>query len=119
MISPASPLPRARKATMHTSEIALTAQQLQGYAGDYWSEELGVTYRLAVAEGRMKVVVLEDSSGSPRVNNFSAEALRATGPDEFEVGKTGVTLHFDHAGEGATGFTLDAGRTKGITFRRR
>jgi hypothetical protein len=101
------------------SEITLTAQQLQNYAGDYWSEELGVTYRLAVAEGRMKVVALRDGSGSPRVNNFSAEALRATGTDEFEAGKTGMTLHFGRSGESASGFTLDAGRTKGITFQRR
>jgi len=101
------------------SEITLTAQQLQSYAGDYWSEELGVTYRLAAAEGRMKAVALRDGSGSPRVNNFSAEAMRATGTDEFEVGKTGVTLHFGRAGEGASGFTLDAGRTKGIAFQRR
>jgi hypothetical protein len=53
------------------------------------------------------------------VNNFSAEAMRATGTDEFEVGKSGVTLHFGRAGEGASGFTLDAGRTKGIAFQRR
>jgi CubicO group peptidase (beta-lactamase class C family) len=101
------------------SEITLTAQQLQSYAGEYWSEELGVTYRLASAEGRMKVVAMRDGSGSPRVNNFSAEALRATGTDEFEAGKTGVTLHFGRGGESASGFTLDAGRTKGITFQRR
>src|ERR1700726_539118 len=55
------------------SEISLTAQQLQSYAGDYWSEELGVTYRLAVVEGRIKVVAAQDGSGSPRTNNFSAE----------------------------------------------
>jgi CubicO group peptidase (beta-lactamase class C family) len=101
------------------SEITLTTQQLQSYAGEYWSEELGVTYRLAVAEGRMKVVAMRDGSGSPRVNNFSAGALRATGTDEFEAGKTGVTLHFGRGGESVSGFTLDAGRTKGITFQRR
>jgi CubicO group peptidase (beta-lactamase class C family) len=101
------------------SEVSLTPQQLQKYAGDYWSEELGVTYRLAVAEGRIKVVAVRDGSGSPRANNFSAEALRSTGTDELEVGKTGVTLHFGHAGERASGFTLDAGRTKGISFQRK
>ena len=101
------------------SEVSLTPQQLQDYAGDYWSEELGVTYRLAVAEGRIKVVAVRDGSGFPRANNFSAEALRSTGTDELEVGKTGVTLHFGHAGERASGFTLDAGRTKGISFQRK
>src|ERR1700676_1331987 len=101
------------------SELSLTAQQLQRYAGDYWSEELGVTYRLAVAEGRIKVLAVQDGSGSPRANNFSAEAMRSTGADELEVGKTGVTLHFVDASGKATRFTLDAGRTKGISFQRK
>src|ERR1700681_740070 len=101
------------------SEVSLTPQQLQKYAGDYWSEELGVTYRLAVAEGRIKVLAVQDGSGSPRANNFSAEAMRSTGADELEVGKTGVTLHFVDASGKATGFTLDAGRTKGISFQRK
>src|SRR5713226_8027182 len=101
------------------TEISLTAQQLQSYAGDYWSEELGVAYRLAVADGRIKVVAMRDGSGSPRVNNFPAELLRSTGTDEFEVGKSGVTLHFNRASPSASGFTLDAGRTKGISFLRK
>ncbi len=101
------------------TEISLSAQQLQSYAGDYWSEELGVAYRLAMADGRIKVVAVRDGSGSPRVNNFPVELLRSTGTDEFEVGKSGVTLHFNHAGPSASGFTLDAGRTKGISFLRK
>jgi CubicO group peptidase (beta-lactamase class C family) len=119
LMKPREPKKPEEAEKKETSEITLTAQQLQSYTGEYWSEELGVTYRLAVAEGRMKVVAMRDGSGSPRANNFSAEAMRATASDEFEVGKTGVTLHFGHAGEGASGFTLDAGRTKGITFQRR
>ena len=101
------------------SEISLNAQQLQSFAGEYWSEELGVSYRLAVAEGRIKVVAVRDGSGSPRVNNFGTEVLRSTGTDELEVGKSGVTLRFDHHGEDSSGFTLDAGRTKGISFQRK
>jgi CubicO group peptidase (beta-lactamase class C family) len=101
------------------SEISLTPQQLQRYAGDYWSEELGVTYRLAVAEGRIKVIAVRDASGSPRVNNFSADVLRPTGTDELQVGKSGVSLRFGRSADGASGFTLDAGRTKGISFQRR
>jgi len=102
------------------SELTLSAQQLQNYVGDYWSEELGVTYRLAVAEGRIKVVAVRDGSGSPRANNFPAEgSLRSTGANEFEAGKSGVTVHFRQAGDAVAGFTLDAGRTKGIVFQRR
>ncbi len=101
------------------SEIALAAEQLKPYAGDYWSEELGVIYRLGLSEGSIKVAAVLDASGAPRVNNFRNE-MRATGADEFEVGKTGVTLHFSRdANQGASAFMLDAGRTKGIVFQRR
>jgi len=101
------------------SEIALAAEQLKPYAGDYWSEELGVIYRLGLSEGSIKVAAVLDASGAPRVNNFRNE-MRATGTDEFEVGKTGVNLHFSRdANRGASAFMLDAGRTKGIVFQRR
>jgi CubicO group peptidase (beta-lactamase class C family) len=102
------------------SEIAVGADELRNYAGDYWSEELGVVYRLGVSDGRIKVLSVLDASGSPRVNNFSADVLRAVGTDQFELGKSGVTLHFQHdAMQPASEFMLDAGRTKGIAFQRK
>jgi hypothetical protein len=40
--------------------------------------------------------------------------------DEFEVSGTPATIHFTRdAGHTITGFTLDAGRTKGMVFMRR
>jgi CubicO group peptidase (beta-lactamase class C family) len=102
------------------SETAVGAAELRNYAGEYWSEELGVTYRLGEADGRIKVLAVVDASGSPRMNSFSSDVLRAVGSDEFEVGKSGVTLHFQRgAKQTASGFRLDAGRTKGIIFQRR
>jgi len=102
------------------SEIALDSNRLRNYSGDYWSEELGVAYRLGVADGRIKVLSVVDASGTPRVDNFSTEVLRAVGAEEFEVGKTRVILHFQRdAKQLASGFTLDAGRTKGIAFQRK
>jgi CubicO group peptidase (beta-lactamase class C family) len=102
------------------TETALSAEQLRNYVGDYWSEELGVVYRLGVTDGRIQVLGIFDASGSPRVNTFSADVLRATGADEFEVGKSGVTLNFQRAGkQPASAFTLDAGRTKRIAFQRK
>jgi hypothetical protein len=63
---------------------------------------------------------VSDASGAPRANNFSADVLRAIGADEFEVGKSRVTLHFQRdAKQLASGFTLDAGRTTGMVFQRR
>jgi CubicO group peptidase (beta-lactamase class C family) len=102
------------------SEVTVSADQLRTYSGEYWSEELGVTYRVGMADGRIKVLSVADASGSPRVNNFSADVLRAVGSDEFEAGKSGVTFHFQRdAQQNASAFTLDAGRTKGITFQRK
>jgi len=102
------------------SEIALDTDQLRNYSGEYWSEELGVVYRLGVTDGRIKVLSVVDASGSRRVNNFSADALRAIGADEFEVGKSRVILRFQRdAKQPASAFALDAGRTKGIAFQRK
>jgi hypothetical protein len=102
------------------TETTIDADKLKNYSGEYWSDELGVAYRLDVADGRIKVLSIVDASGSPRVNNFSGDVLRAVGSDEFEVGKSGVTLHFKHdARQLASAFTLDAGRTLGIVFQRK
>jgi CubicO group peptidase (beta-lactamase class C family) len=102
------------------AEIAVDTDRLRDYSGDYWSEELGATYRLGIADGRIKVLAVSDASGLPRANNFSADVLRAIGTDEFEVGKSRVTLHFQRdAKQLASGFTLDAGRTKGLSFQRK
>jgi CubicO group peptidase (beta-lactamase class C family) len=116
--------PKENKSTESESkeknEIAVDTDQLRNYSGDYWSEELGVAYRLGVTDGRIKVLSVVDASGSPRVNNFAIDALRAIGADEFEVGKSRVILHFQRdAKQPASAFTLDAGRTKGIAFQRK
>ena len=98
---------------------ALTAGQLQTYVGDYWGEELGVAYRLGIADGNLRVAGILDRSGLPRMNHFSPNELRPTGEDQFTVGSRFVTLKFKRDGNGAvSGFELDAGRTTGVTFTR-
>ena len=101
-------------------EIPIAAEELRSYAGDYWSQELGVTYRLNVVDGKIKIVAVLDGSAAPRVNNFTKDALKPTGTREFQVGKSGVTLRFQRSasGGGPTGFALDAGRTKELVFAR-
>jgi CubicO group peptidase (beta-lactamase class C family) len=102
------------------AEVTVSADKLKDFSGEYWSEELGVVYRLGLSDGRIRVLAVADASGSPRVNNFSSDVLRAVGSDEFEAGKTGVVFHFRHDAKGAaSAFTLDAGRTKAITFERK
>ena len=96
-----------------------TPDQLQGYAGNYWSEELGVTYRLGLSGGNIQVAAVLDRSGLPRANNFSAKELRPAGGDRFTMGSESITVVFQRDAQGAaTGFTVDAGRTTGMVFKR-
>jgi len=100
--------------------IKLTEEQLQAYAGDYWSEELGVAYRLGVADGKFKVLKIMDAAGFPRLNGSPQDGLRATGVDEFEAVGTPATIHFKRDDRGGVKrFILDAGRTRGMIFVRR
>jgi CubicO group peptidase (beta-lactamase class C family) len=97
--------------------IKLTEEQIRHYTGDYWSDELGVVYRLGIADGKLKVLKLMDAAGFPRINGSSDDGLRATGMDEFEAAGTPATIHFKRDERGAvTQFILDAGRTRGLIF---
>ncbi len=100
--------------------INLTPEQLQLYAGDYWSEELGVSYRMAIAGSHLKLEAILDAAGLPRQNNLSAQGFRATGSDEFEVSGTPGVLHFKRNDKNTVrGFRLDFGRSEGLDFVRK
>lgn len=100
--------------------FAMTADQLTAYTGDYWSTELGVTYRLGVVESNLKVVALVDGSGTLRTNHLPLKPFSATASDEFTMEKTPIVIHFERdANQAVKGFTLDAGRTRGMIFTRK
>ena len=100
--------------------ISLTPEQLRSYQGDYWSEELGVAYRLGIVDGKLRVIALLDATGSPRTGNLPANALEAAAADEFETNGMRIAIHFQRDQQkDVKGFTLDAGRTRGIIFKRR
>jgi CubicO group peptidase (beta-lactamase class C family) len=106
--------------TLEKKEIPRTAEQLKAYAGDYWSGELGVIYRLAIADGKLKIVGILDGGGSMHASTLPPDGFGATGQDEFRLGKMGITIHFERdATRAVSGFKLDAGRTRGMTFTRR
>ncbi len=101
------------------ADVTLTTEQLQAYTGDYRSDELGVAYRLGIKDGHLKLIAVRDASGLPRANNFLPSELRSAGSDKFKVGVASVTISFQRDAKGTpAGFTLDAGRTTGMTFRR-
>ena len=100
--------------------FALTADQLTAYTGDYWSTELGVAYRLGIVESNLKVVALMDGSGFLRTNHLPLKPLSATASDEFTMEKTPIVIRFERdANQALKGFTLDAGRTRGMFFTRK
>jgi CubicO group peptidase (beta-lactamase class C family) len=100
--------------------ISQTAEQLKSYQGDYWSDELGVTYRLGIADGNLKVVALLDATGSRHTGSLPDNTFEATAPDNFEMNETPITIHFERdQAQRVKGFTMDAGRTRDMIFTRR
>ncbi|MFQ5926283.1 MAG: serine hydrolase domain-containing protein [Terriglobia bacterium] len=88
--------------------VSPTAAELQDYAGEYYSEELDVTYRLAVEDGKLFF----------RHRNAPENALEPTLADEFQV--RGWRVNFLRTREGrVSGFTVNAGRVRNIRFARK
>ena len=107
----AAPSPRLASALSDESEprsVSYAAGRLAELAGDYYSEELDVRYTLAVDSGRLVVHV----AGIPE------RPLVPTADDAFSAGDE-VDIRFRRDGaRKVTGFTVDAGRVRGITFAR-
>src|SRR5580704_14408106 len=120
MMKPKEEKKAAEREKPEKKEIPRTAEQLQIYTGDYWSGELGVTYRLAITDGRLKVAGMLDGGGAMHTSTLPPEGFGATGQDEFSLGKMGITIHFERdSTQAVRGFKLDAGRTLGMVFTRR
>ncbi len=82
-----------------------TPEQLKLYTGDYYSDELQVTFRLALKEGKLHFVH----------KNAPESPLQPTLKDEFNI--RGYRINFFRDEEKKlTGFTLDAGRVKNLRF---
>ncbi len=98
----------------------LTSADLAAFAGEYWSDELRVTYRLAIADGKLTWKSVIGADGLARNGNIPPNELRAVVPDDFQITGTPITVHFTRdAHRTVTGFLLDAGRTRGMIFTRK
>lgn len=101
------------------NSISLTAEQLKRYAGDFWSAELGVGYRLGVVDNGLRIIGLLDGSGALRTNVPLVRVFLATAPEEFTMEKSHIKMNFQlDLNQSLKGFTLDAGRTRGLIFSR-
>ncbi|MFQ6109001.1 MAG: serine hydrolase domain-containing protein [Candidatus Aminicenantales bacterium] len=89
-------------------EVKLSPVQLKEYEGPYFSDELQVTFHLALKKERLHVVH----------RNAPVPPLRPTLRDWFSV--RGWTLHFIRDENGKIiAFTLNAGRVRNLRFERK
>jgi hypothetical protein len=120
MMKPKEEKKPAEREAGEKKEIPLAAEQLRRYTGDYWSSELGVTYRIGIVDGKLRVVGMLDGGGFMHTSTLPPDGFAATGPDEFTLSKMGITIHFERdSNQVMSGFKLDAGRTLGMIFARR
>jgi CubicO group peptidase (beta-lactamase class C family) len=84
-----------------------TVAELRQYAGDYYSEELDVIYRIRV----------EGDSLMLHLGNFIDGSFLVLENSVLRRGS--LTFRFHVSGDEATGFLLDAGRVKNLRFVRR
>jgi CubicO group peptidase (beta-lactamase class C family) len=88
---------------------APSLDQLQEYAGNYYSEELEVTYKLFVKEDKLFF-----QSGYA----IEGSQLEPTLKDEFQVPGANVKFNRDNQGK-ILGFTVDTGRVQNIGFEKK
>lgn len=118
MKEPAEHEKELRNGRKKKDTIAVPADKLAGYAGNFRSEELRATYQFAIEDG--KLVLKNIRSGDGFVQSSANMALRPVGPGSFVVDEEGLEFAFEPGESGkANKFRLDAGRTKGIEFQRK
>jgi CubicO group peptidase (beta-lactamase class C family) len=85
--------------------VTIEPEQLEDFTGDYYSEELDITFKLGVKEERLFFV---HKNAPPR-------PLRLLEPDKFSGGRFEVQFHRD-AEQNVVSFTLSTGRVKNLRF---
>jgi CubicO group peptidase (beta-lactamase class C family) len=85
-----------------------SAEELAGYAGTFFSEELDVTYTLAVEDGHLTL----------KTKRQPARALEPAFDDAFRAPGVGLLRFTRDAGKKVTGFGLSVGRARNLGFTR-
>jgi len=107
-LEPVEAEPRAgQEEAEEEKPFKLSAEQLAAYAGDYYSEELDVTYRLRVDGDTLRL----------SLGNWLDAPLVPSDEDVFRARVLTFRFLRDSA-KGASGFLLDAGRVRNLRFER-
>lgn len=101
------------------AEFTPSPKETKAYAGDYYSEELGVVYRLKIQDGKLSLAAIVQPNGIPRTGLPMPNPLQPTVQDEFELASVGMRADFlKDANNDVIGFDLQEGRAGGILFLR-
>jgi len=97
----------------------VSTAELAACAGDYWSDELQATYRLALYDGKLW---MKDLIGSDRIvhrGTIRSGELHPVFPDEFYLSGGPLIFHFTRDENGnVTGLVLNGITERGILFTR-
>ncbi|MCI0693033.1 beta-lactamase family protein [candidate division KSB1 bacterium] len=91
-----------------SEKLILTNSQLQGFVGDYYSDELEVSCKVSTENGRL-FLQIKNNPKMP-VEPFDKDAFEAAGSKLFFQRSQSSQI---------TGFTVDAGRVKNLKFTKR
>ena len=92
--------------------VSPAAAQLADYAGDYYSEELGVIYRVVLENGKLFI------RHENKYKDLPKQALEPTVRDTFTV--QGINLNFKRDDQNRiNAFTADAGRVRNVRFMKK
>jgi CubicO group peptidase (beta-lactamase class C family) len=98
--------------------VDLATETLGAYSGHFRSEELLATYTIGVKDGKLMLQDIQEGNGF--MHSPQHLTLRAAGLETFEGDEEGLEFVFQRDSNGnVQGFTLDAGRTRGLTFQRK
>jgi hypothetical protein len=100
-------------------EAKPSVADLTAYAGDYWSEELRVTYRLVVKDGKLWLKALIGADGIIHAT-VPFDELRPLLPDEFDLKGAPIVFDFQRNGKRAiTGFKMNAFQVRRVCSSQR
>ena len=94
-------------------ELDPSDRVLEQYVGDYFSSEVGATYRIVLDDGALRL-----ENADPRRQAPIEAPLEPTFVDAFQLQH--LPIEFDRGADGAiTGFRLSAGRVRNLLFAKR
>jgi CubicO group peptidase (beta-lactamase class C family) len=97
--------------------VQISAEKTKEYEGNFSSDELVATYALKATKDGL--ILNSIRSGDGFIHSSQPLTLRAVDVDTFAVDDEGLQFQFERdANRKVNGFKLDAGRTKGLVFRK-